>query len=370
MRGAARVANFGMFAVLCAALCAGLCDAGALGAHAGNGQTLGVELPLAGDLGADGLAARAAIELALEGTSLHADFQDTARGGFANPHVDEGRDASALADDAANIVARFGRDPRVTVVLGGLSAELAVVDAGAVRAGLPLIVLAPLPDGCAAAGSFDGTPPHAGVASVSGSASLEALALAEVVRRRVYRRVAIDDDGNALAHSRAACERRVMALAGNAAHPPDAHAPDAHAFVAPDRLGTLLCAGSLGLDAGMRVRTLHRGYDSNDVPHGCFWVRRAVRANPGQAAQFAAFSDRFRSRTGFRPTDAAYLAYDAARAGLRIARHEAAATAGLTANMRACAGGSADAAWFDVLPPQPDLRSPFLVRDLRCTHRT
>ena len=102
---------------------------------------IGVEMPVAGDDGARGLAAVTAIRLALEPERLV--VRDSANGGFLNPHRDEGSDNDVDRRIAPSIVAFFAGDTKVVAAIGGLRRNVGDADAAVAEArGLPLIVLA------------------------------------------------------------------------------------------------------------------------------------------------------------------------------------------------------------------------------------
>lgn len=101
---------------------------------------IGVEMPAAGDDGARGLAAVAAIRLALEPERVI--VRDSANGGFQNPHRDEGSDNDVDRRLGPSIIAAFAADPGVVAAIGGLRRNVGDADAAAAQAhGLPLIVL-------------------------------------------------------------------------------------------------------------------------------------------------------------------------------------------------------------------------------------
>src|SRR5215472_16075954 len=78
---------------------------------------IGVSLPLAGRHGADGLMALHGVQMAIDEVNAepsHIRFtlqvRDTARGGFQNPHVDEGTDNIFEPDRGAKDIEAFGKD--------------------------------------------------------------------------------------------------------------------------------------------------------------------------------------------------------------------------------------------------------------------
>gem|GEM_PF-5560310 len=107
---------------------------------------IGVSLPLAGSQGGNGLDALHAVLLAVEQMppgsrlSIALDVRDTARGGYANPHEDEGHDTSFDAGSAAADIRAFVAEPHLLGVIGPMTSDMARVEIPiARRAGLALI---------------------------------------------------------------------------------------------------------------------------------------------------------------------------------------------------------------------------------------
>ncbi|MDB5070450.1 MAG: hypothetical protein JWM87_1561 [Candidatus Eremiobacteraeota bacterium] len=102
---------------------------------------IGVEMPAAGDDGGAGLAASAAVQLAVgPGRMVR---RDSSNGGFLNPHRDEGSDNDVDRRVAPAIVAAYASDPRIVAMIGGLRRNVGDADAAAAEArGLPAILLA------------------------------------------------------------------------------------------------------------------------------------------------------------------------------------------------------------------------------------
>ena len=125
------------FAGIRRSLIAALVAAGLLGAMPAG--RFGVEMPLAGDDGGRGIAATAAIRLALGSDRIL--VRDGANGGFQNPHRDEGSEGGA--DRAPrSIVAGFAADRTIAAAVGGLRRTVGDADAAAAAArGLPIVVL-------------------------------------------------------------------------------------------------------------------------------------------------------------------------------------------------------------------------------------
>jgi len=352
--------------------------------------TIGVELPLHGDIGADGLRALDAIgdEITRYNSRpnvrrLRIVIKDTTLGGLANPHQDEGVDASGLPPQAASLVREFGKDANVLAALGGLQAPLAAADAKAASAlQLPLVTLAPLPDDCGALGGRAKTR-FAGAFSVAGAASLEALAVARLVKNRGYHTLGIlSQPGVKPRAEQARCLIAALtrpAGAGQTRIVPSTLRSDfatlerraaegeldGFVYFGPAERGALLCdrLGILGMRATSLAVAAHRGYDSATIPARCRWLRRvedaarAAQSSVESVIQALAIASRRHNGDAARVTRREMLA------ALRDvpARGVSAGSA-----MLACAGGSADRATFESLPPRRPLPNSFSVADQRC----
>jgi hypothetical protein len=102
---------------------------------------VGVEIPAAGDDGALGLAVATAVRIGLG--SGRVVLRDSAKGGFLNPHRDEGSDNDVDRRTAPALVAAFAADPSIVAAVGGLRRNVGDADAAAAEAhGLPVILLA------------------------------------------------------------------------------------------------------------------------------------------------------------------------------------------------------------------------------------
>ncbi|HMD02340.1 MAG TPA: hypothetical protein VKG44_05180 [Candidatus Baltobacteraceae bacterium] len=95
---------------------------------------IGVELPLAGDDGYRGLAARDGVRFALQRWNaggkqpLAAILCDSASH-IANPHEDEGSDDLAQGAHGAAIVRAFAAEPSILAIVGGLRPDIAAAEA-------------------------------------------------------------------------------------------------------------------------------------------------------------------------------------------------------------------------------------------------
>lgn len=368
---------------------------------------IGLELPLAGDAGADGLLVRNAIEVYVRNhsvrfmRSLHAVTvaRDSSHGGSANAHVDEGRDASGLPLQAAAVIRDLAGDPAVLIAIGGLRPEIAAADAMAAHSGnLPLIAVAPLPDGCRAAGVPSSAPVSDRAVSVRGGASLESLAVERLVLARGYGRLAIRSDGTPTRADPALCLLRLLhgrgASASTVAPKPNVAGAAALVYFAPASLGVFVCdaPGAAALKPSAFTNMQHRSYDSRQVPPGCDWLRQRMRSRSSNAT----FARQFHAEAFSMPNDEALAGAAAANVALtavgtaglahqsdfsKVGRDDisvalmqpdvrsARGTSGYETEfgtMRTCSGGSADGAWFELQPRRPDWPAPIFIRDRRC----
>lgn len=366
---------------------------------------IGLELPLAGDAGADGLLVRNAIETDLRASNKHNQgtlqvvtvARDSAHGGSANAHIDEGTDASGLPPQAAAAIRDLARDPTVLLAIGGLQPDIAAADAAAAASTkLPLISIAALPDGCRAAGVPISTPVSQHAVSVRGGASLESLAVARLVLARGYSRVAIRSDGTASRVDPAICLLRLLHGRGGSASASVPSTSDvgsgALVYFAPRGLGALVCdpTGAATLSPSAFTEMGHRGYDSSRVPASCGWLRLRMR---DRMATFA----RFHGRAIFGPNDDVLAGKAADSIALRaidktgrqsrfnyskIRRDDiwdALTDPDVKLRLEAngfpdadsqptlkCSRGSAYGAWFELQPHQRDWPAPVFIRDQRC----
>jgi len=341
---------------------------------------IGVELPLTGDAGADGIRALDAltdeakkIETQRGVPSINLVVRDTALGAYRNAHQDEGVDASGLPPHAATIVADFAKDADILGAVGGVAPSIASADSvAAAKAGLPMIVLAPAPDRCAAATGIIPKKRPLGAVSVAGAASLESLAAAQVVEHRGFREIGIMSDGTGPRLTQATCF--IDALAALEAVPatriarPDLTSDfatlkeramngtiDALVYFGPAERGTLVCSasGAVVLSLASLEAASHRGYDSSTLPSDCTWIRRVDDAKRAGSAVAQTLIAAF--------TAAASQQHGAALALTR------AQIAKALYGARPCSAGSADRATFAAFPARRWARSAFAVYDRRCT---
>lgn len=351
--------------------------------------TIGVELPLRGDIGADGLSA-------LEGMTdeirrynsrpnvrhLSIVVKDSTLGGYANPHQDEGTDATVLPPQASAIARDFAKDSSVIAVIGGLQTPIAIADADVARAtNLPLIVLAPLPDDCAAVRTRLKTRAPAAI-SVAGADSLEALAVARFVKGRFQTLGIMSERAvkpraaqascfiSALAHQEVTSEAQIAQLAltsdfATLKRRAASGALDGFVYFGPALRGALVCdrAGVVALPPSTLTAAAHRGYDSTTVPKNCQWLRRrddpALAARSAVKALIRALTAESRRHNG----DVGKVSRQDLRAEFRDSGASGAAPG---SKMRDCSGGSADRTTFERVPRRTNQAVTFSIESSRC----
>jgi hypothetical protein len=392
-RAARRIAWTAAFALVGSVACAGCLPAEFPGTARPTAALIGIELPLRGDIGADGLAALDGItnEVRRFNAESHVRqigivVKDTTLGGYANPHQDEGTDASGLPPQAASIVSGFAKDQDIIAAIGGLQSTLALADAAdALAAKLPLVTLAPIPDDCAAARGR-ARARYFGAVSVAGAASLEALAVARVVTMRRYHALGIMSETDvkpraaealcfidALAHQNSISPARI-ALSAQASDFPTLKRRasdstlDGFVYFGPAERGALVCdrSGILALQPSSLTAAAHRGYDSATLPSSCRWLRRSD--DPSRAARSAV-------KALIRALTVASRRYNGdvgkvtRRDTLDALRDSRANGASAGSVLRGCADGSADRATFETVPQHANLPASLVVEDRRCTTR-
>lgn len=342
-----------------------------------------------GDAGADGLRAQGGITDEIRfynalpnARPINIVVRDTTLGGYANPHQDEGTDASGLPPHAASIVRDFVKDSAIVAAIGGLTPGLAASDASAVRGtNLPLIVLAPLSDDCAAVRGRS-ISHFSSVVSVAGAASLEALAVARLVKMRGYHAIGVMSEKNVKPRAdEAVClidalSRDYGGGGARALSPRIADLPtlqrraakgelDGFVYFGPAERGALVCgaAGMRRLRDDSLAAFEHRGYDSSTLPTDCAWVHRFL--DDREAGRLAAMrlASAVSSAVGSRGTGISLVT----RRDMWRRRIIVPTFYGSTPQMRRCAAGSADRASFALVPARSWLKGPFVVYDRRCT---
>lgn len=114
--------------------------------HHAQPPVLGVDVPLAGPDGAEGILALQAVRLALDQHAHNAgnaalDVRDAAAGGFADPHEDEGSGNWRNAGNAARNVRSLASNAGVLAVIGGFTDAIAQAEQGpATRAHVPIVL--------------------------------------------------------------------------------------------------------------------------------------------------------------------------------------------------------------------------------------
>lgn len=300
----------------------------ALGIATGSGcaQTrtvvIGVDLPLTGNDGAEGLMTLHGIELAAsefhttpDGTRIRLDVRDTARGGFANPHEDEGSDNPDEPRNGIASLRAFAADARVVGVIGGLRPDVAAAEAPVARE-LELPVISP----AAALGTASWlvrTEPSLfalGVRDVD-----EARAGALLAQRLGYRRVAVLGDGGLAARAEDAAFTRFFSESGGAVVSSTgsrkvAAAAQAVFYKGPlERAALLLpvAAATVMLSPGERGRMAHRGYSAPITGVAYERIEPAARRSWFSDFVSATYVREFRRRYGTLPDEAALAGYDA-----------------------------------------------------------
>jgi hypothetical protein len=288
--------------VLLMALAFGLCGSA-------RGVSLGLEMPAAGIDGGPGLAVRLAVRLA--GAPIV--DRDSAGGGFANPHRDEGVDNDVDVRNGPAIIAAFAADSRMVAAIGGLRRRVGDADAVAARAGrLPIIVLS----------RWSRNGPNTAAYCVCASPSRLVGFAREAARQRFGPRLLLVLLGDAVAlepmwNGRwgAVSVAEVSASAGAiAAARRRAGAFDAVLVVADERPPTLWRAKAFKrfFDLDYVRRLGHRDFEAIPpaVPAGNV---TAVETQLAQGTARDAFEQRFHAAAGYRPGDAATRAYAAAQ---------------------------------------------------------
>jgi hypothetical protein len=274
-----------------------------------RGVWLGLEMPAAGIDGGPGLAVRLAVRLA--GAPIV--DRDSASGGFANPHRDEGVDNDVDVRNGPTIVAAFAADPRIVAAIGGLRRRVGDADVAAARAGgLPVIVLS----------RWSRNGPDAAAYCVCASPIRMVGFVRVAARKRFGPRLLLVLLGDAAAleptwNGRwgAVSVAKVSASAGAiAAARRRAAVFDAVLVVADERPPTLWRAGAFKrfFDLDYVRRLGHRDFAAIPpaVPAGSV---TAVETQLAQGPARDAFEQRFHAAAGYRPGDAATRAYAAAQ---------------------------------------------------------
>jgi ABC-type branched-subunit amino acid transport system substrate-binding protein len=272
---------------------------------------LGVELPLAGLDGNDGIEARQAVQLALDDwnadpahTRVEAVIRDTSLHGHENPHLDEGLDNVDQPANAVAILRDFAADPRILAIVGALRTNVATAEAP-IAADLGLAVVS---IGASSAPAPERAPALFRIAANDAGAGALAGTLA---RRHGYRRVAVIGRAEPAARAVARGFERTFP---NAA--PNGTAPDAVLYAAPLERGVFLAppaAAAVVLGAEERRRMEHRGYGPppTQVPYD-----RVERASVLDRAAAAGVAERYHARFGFMPSVDALDAYVATEIAL------------------------------------------------------
>jgi ABC-type branched-subunit amino acid transport system substrate-binding protein len=297
------------------ALPAGAAESGALQPVA----RLGVELPLGGDDGADGLAAWQSVQLALEEWNanpahvrVEAVLRDPSHHGHRNPHLDEGLDNVDQPESAAEIVREFAADSLVLAVVGALRTNVAAAEAPlATSLGLPIVSI-----GASNAPQAVRSGAAPALFRIAASDSDEGALAGTIARRRGYRRVAPIERAGEAAREVARGFARTFPEPNAVAAGPGADDPDALLYAAPLARGTFLvprAAAAAILSADERDRMAHRGY-APAATHALYdRIERAPLLGPPAADAVEA---RYHARFGIIPGIDALDAYVATEAAL------------------------------------------------------
>jgi hypothetical protein len=274
-----------------------------------RGVRLGLEMPAAGIDGGSGLAVRLAVRLA----GVPIVDRDSASGGFANPHQDEGVDNDVDVLNGPTIIAGFAEDSRIVAAIGGLRRRAGDADAAAARAGrLPVVVLARWSRNSSEAAAY----------CVCASPSRLVSFVRAAGRKRFGPRLLLVLLGDAAALEPIWNGRwgpvsvaTVSATAGTIAKAQRrAGAFDAVLVVADERPPTLWRATAFRrfFNLGYVRRFGHRDFEAipSTAPAGDVAI---VETQLAQGAARAAFERRFHAAAGYRPSDAATRAYAAAQ---------------------------------------------------------
>jgi ABC-type branched-subunit amino acid transport system substrate-binding protein len=308
--------------VYAAALALGLA---ACGGDGGGPQSrtvvIGVELPLTGNDGAEGLMALHAITLAVSdfhatpsGTRIRLQVRDTVGAPVADPHEDEGSDNPDEPRKGSASVRVFARNVHVVGVIGGLRPDVAAAEAPVAKT-LRLPVVSPT----FAVATDAWRVRHQPALFALGFRDVdEARAGATLAVLLGYRRVALLGDGGPVARTEDAAFTRFFRASGGTVVPinESARLPGAQAvfYKGPlERAALLLpfAASTVVLSPSERIRMTHRGYSAPiiGIPY--------ERIEPvGRRSWFSGFVNdtwvrEFRRRYGALPDEAALAAYDA-----------------------------------------------------------
>lgn len=299
----------------------------ALGMAAGSGcaQTrtvlIGVDLPLTGNDGAEGLMALHGIQLAAsqfhatpDGTRIRLDVRDTARGGFANPHEDEGSDNPDEARNGIASLRAFAADARVIGVIGGLRPDVAAAEATIARE-LELPVISPAVAVATASWPVRSEPALFALGFRDVDEARAGALLAHVLG---FRRIAVLGDGGFVARTEEAIFARVFTESGGAVASSAGDRVPASAqavfYKGPLERAALLVpidAAPLVLSQGERVRMSHRGYSTPPTDVAYERVEPVARRSWFGDFTKAAYVREFRRRYGTVPDEAALAGYDA-----------------------------------------------------------
>jgi ABC-type branched-subunit amino acid transport system substrate-binding protein len=272
---------------------------------------IGVDLPLTGNDGAEGLMALHGIELAAEERGADPDWpihfdldvRDAARNTVRNPHQDEASDVPEEPRNGVASLYAFAGDPRVVGVVGAFRLD-------AVRAEAPVARRLRLP--VVSAGTADDrerSAPERALFALGPSPAEEGGAAATAARRLGYSRVFLEHDGSPFGREVIGAFSAAFA-GGSGKITRSATDADAIFFKGPaDRAALLLSprAAAVLLTPERRSLMRHRGYAPPAVAVPYVRIERAAP----DTSRVPGVVERFRQRYGEIPSGEALAGYDA-----------------------------------------------------------
>jgi ABC-type branched-subunit amino acid transport system substrate-binding protein len=286
------------------ALCAAaLCARQPLAFAAPPVALIGVDLPLAGNDGGDGLMAQEGVLLAVSDWNAdahHRQFgtvvRDTANGGFQNPHQDEGSDDPDEALTGAASLRAFAQNSAVVGVVGAFRSDVAQAEAPVAHA-LALAVIS----GTASSGDGDT------LFRLAGSDEQLGFAAARAARDDGYTRVDLETDGSSRARVTTGAFQRAFTQMGGVTAASPAEATLFAAVSGPAILAPPPAARAI-LTPEQRALFSTRGYQAPVIPDAYELIAPAsVRDSPAELELARRFEARFMEA----PSDVALAFYAA-----------------------------------------------------------
>jgi ABC-type branched-subunit amino acid transport system substrate-binding protein len=298
------------------ALCAvALCTLRPLALAAPPLSLIGVDLPLAGNDGGDGLMAQEGVALAVSDWNAGAHrrrfgmvVRDTSNGGFQNPHQDEGSDDPEEPLTGVASLRAFAANPAVAGVVGAFRSDVAQAEAPVAHAlGLPVI------SGTASSGDGDT------LFRLAGSDEQFGFAGARAARDDGYTQVAIATDGSPRALVIAGAFQQAFSQTGGVTAVSPANATFFAAASGPAILALPPAARAI-LTPGQRALFSTRGYQAPVIPDP-YEVIAPAGLHESPAEQDVA--RRFEARFMEAPSDVAVAFYAATQVLLDAAENSA-----------------------------------------------